>query len=135
MMNLPYIVDGDFVLTQTDPIINYLGRSACAMLVHVLPHYTVLIAMCCVPIPISSHIALCVAWIVTLCLRVRASRKYGLHGSTTAETAIIEQVLAQVSDVFSLPSRADLVQGSGVSPALTPPPGAAHRRRICATTP
>ena len=27
MMNLPYIIDGDFVLTQTDPIINYLGRS------------------------------------------------------------------------------------------------------------
>jgi len=51
MMNLPYIVDGDFVLTQTDPIINYLGR------------------------------------------------KFGLHGSTIAETAIIEQVLAQTKDM------------------------------------
>ena len=26
LMNLPYIVDGDFVLTQTDACINYLGR-------------------------------------------------------------------------------------------------------------
>ena len=29
MMNLPYIIDGDFVLTQTDACINYLGRSGC----------------------------------------------------------------------------------------------------------
>ena len=60
MMNLPYIVDGDFVLTQTDPIINYLGRStfASAAFVHVLAHYTVLIGIGGVSMLMSSDIAL-----------------------------------------------------------------------------